>query len=115
MNCRGICYPKQNRVDDPEKSIYRTGQDSIAWHSDDEPELGGNPVIGSVSLGNRRNFALKHKFDKAQQSIKFELTHGSFLLMRGRSQQDWLHQIPKIKRPVTERINLTFRTLKLGA
>lgn len=92
-------------------NLYRTGQDSVAWHSDDEPELGQNPVIGSVSFGATRRFSFKHRFDKARKPIHTELTHGSFLLMRGTTQHDWFHQIPKTKKPVVERINLTFRVV----
>ncbi len=89
---------------------YRSGNDSVSWHSDDEPELGANPVIGSVSFGQTRRFQFKHKKDsKLRQTI--ELTHGSFLLMRGATQHNWLHQIPKSEKPMDERINLTFRVI----
>jgi alkylated DNA repair dioxygenase AlkB len=93
-------------------NLYRCGRDSVAWHSDDEPELGQNPLIGSVSFGATRRFSFKHKFDKPQKPIQLDLTHGSFLLMRGTTQHYWLHQIPKTKKPISERINLTFRVIK---
>jgi alkylated DNA repair dioxygenase AlkB len=93
-------------------NLYRCGRDSVAWHSDDEPELGQNPLIGSVSFGATRRFSFKHKFDKTQQPIQVDLSHGSFLLMRGTTQHRWLHQIPKTKKPISERINLTFRVIK---
>ena len=44
-------------------NLYRTGKDSVAWHSDDEKELKCNPIIGSVSFGAVRPFQLKHKND----------------------------------------------------
>jgi alkylated DNA repair dioxygenase AlkB len=83
----------------------------VAWHSDDEPELGQNPVIGSVSFGATRRFCLRHKLDR---SLKRELalTHGSVLLMRGLTQQFWQHQIPKTNKLVEPRINLTFRVIR---
>jgi alkylated DNA repair dioxygenase AlkB len=89
---------------------YRDGNDSISWHSDDESELGQNPVIGSVNFGETRRFMLKHKFNK---SLKYEvlLKHGSFLLMSGELQHYWLHQIPKTSQKIGERINLTFRII----
>jgi alkylated DNA repair dioxygenase AlkB len=93
-------------------NLYRCGRDSVAWHSDDEPELGQNPIIGSVSFGAPRRFSFKHKFDKTQKPIQVELPHGSFLLMRGATQHYWVHQIPKTKKPISQRINLTFRTIK---
>jgi len=92
-------------------NLYRTGNDSNGWHADDEKELGQNPVIASLSLGGERWFHLKHKEDK-QLKTKIELTHGSLLVMKGLTQHKWLHQIPKTKKEVQERINLTFRVIK---
>jgi alkylated DNA repair dioxygenase AlkB len=92
-------------------NLYRTERDSVAWHSDDEPELGRNPVIGSVSFGATRRFQLKHKHDKAPR-LKIDLPHGSYLLMRGPTQHSWLHQVPKETKPRGPRINLTFRVIK---
>ena len=92
-------------------NLYRSGSDSVSWHSDDEPELGKNPVIGSLSLGETRQFQMKHKFNRDLKQ-KILLQHGSFLLMRGKTQHHWLHQIPKRKNFKGERINLTFRVIK---
>lgn len=89
-------------------NLYRDGKDSNGWHADDEPELGENPVIASVSLGAERYFHLKHKADKSQK-LKFALAHGSLLLMEGSTQHYWKHQIAKTARAVEPRINLTFR------
>jgi alkylated DNA repair dioxygenase AlkB len=91
--------------------LYRHGQDSNGWHADNEKELGENPIIASVSLGAERMFHMKHRTDKSQK-IKINLTHGSLLVMSGSTQHYWLHQIPKTKKHVEERINLTFRILK---
>ena len=91
-------------------NLYRSGSDSVLWHSDDEPELGKNPVIGSLSLGEAREFQMKHKYDRDLKK-KILLQHGSFLLMKGKTQHNWLHQIPKRKNLKSERINLTFRTI----
>jgi alkylated DNA repair dioxygenase AlkB len=90
---------------------YRTGQDSVSWHADDEPEFGENPVIGSVSFGGTRAFQLRHKKRKGLKQ-EVELTHGSLLVMRGGTQRNWVHQIPKTKRVVAERVNLTFRLVR---
>lgn len=89
---------------------YRDGNDSISWHSDDEPELGKNPVIGSVNFGATRRFMLRHKKDKSL-TYEVELKHGSFLLMFGELQHYWLHQVPKTAKKIGERINLTFRVI----
>lgn len=86
---------------------YRSGKDSVAWHADDERELGTAPVIASVSLGATRMFCLKPK--QGGETVKIELSHGSLLIMMGETQKHWLHQIPKTTKPVEERINLTFR------
>ncbi len=92
-------------------NLYRDGRDSNGWHADDEKELGKNPVIASVSLGEHRYFHLKHKEDKNLKH-KLELEHGSLLLMQGPTQHHWLHQIPKTSRQIGERINLTFRVIQ---
>jgi alkylated DNA repair dioxygenase AlkB len=91
-------------------NLYRDGTDSMGWHSDDEPELGTNPVIGSLSLGETRRFMLRHRFEKGLKH-QLELTSGSFLLMRGTTQRYWQHQVPKTRRSVLPRINLTFRVI----
>jgi alkylated DNA repair dioxygenase AlkB len=90
---------------------YRDGMDSVSWHSDDEPELGHQPTIASLSLGETRLFQLKHKRFSARRT-EFDLTHGSLLIMRGPTQHQWLHQIPKTKKGCGIRLNLTFRTIQ---
>ena len=91
-------------------NLYRDQNDSVGWHSDDEPELGQQPVIASLSLGQNRTFQLKHNQDKSlKQSI--ELVHGSLLIMQGNTQHYWQHQVPKSKQPMSERVNLTFRNV----
>jgi len=92
-------------------NLYRDGKDSVGWHSDDEKELGKNPIIASLTLGEERMFHLKHKNNKLLKS-KFLLEHGSLLLMKGSTQHFWQHQIPKTKKVNKPRINLTFRILK---
>jgi alkylated DNA repair dioxygenase AlkB len=91
-------------------NLYRDGNDSVDWHSDDEPELGDNPIIASLSFGEERQFQLKNKKDK-NQKISLKLPHGSMLLMKGTTQENYFHKIPKSKRVMQARINLTFRTI----
>ncbi|BAZ47832.1 putative alkylated DNA repair protein [Nostoc sp. NIES-4103] len=91
-------------------NLYRDGKDSVSWHSDDEPELGKNPVIGSVSFGETRRFMFRHKYKK-YVSQEINLTHGSFLIMKGTTQEFWQHQVPKTSKLVKPRINLTFRVI----
>ena len=88
-------------------NYYRNERDSVAWHADDEPELGENPIIGSVSFGETRDFQMKHKRTGQRENIPLE--DGSYLMMSGATQRNWLHQIAKSKRSMNERINLTFR------
>ena len=92
-------------------NYYRNERDSVSWHSDDEPELGKNPIIGSVSFGDVRTFQLKHKTDKSL-TISRDLPDGSYLEMAGSTQHHWLHQIPKRTRKIGPRINLTFRIIQ---
>lgn len=90
-------------------NFYRTGNDTVGFHSDDEPELGKNPVIASVSLGTEREFVMKHKTRSELKPIHVALTHGSLLLMAGVTQANWLHSVPRRKGIKDPRINLTFR------
>ncbi len=92
-------------------NLYRDGNDSMGWHSDDEKELGTDPVIASVSLGAERKFQLKHKFQK-ELKYSLPLQHGSLLLMMGKTQHHWKHQLPKTKTVNSARINLTFRVIE---
>jgi len=93
-------------------NYYRSGRDSMGWHSDDEPELGENPLIGSVSLGAARRFRLRHKTDPSLQ-MTFELPGGSYLEMGGALQRHWRHCVPKANvRRAGGRVNLTFRSIR---
>ena len=94
-------------------NYYRDGQDSIGYHSDAEPELGPNPVIASISLGADRQFVMKHL--KTGEKLKYDLAHGSLLIMGGTCQHHWVHGVPKTKRVVGARINLTFRNIITAA
>ena len=88
-------------------NLYRTGADSMGWHADQEPELGPNPFIASLSLGETRTFKLRHR--QSKRVVKLELTSGSLLLMGGELQHHWQHCVPKTVLDKTARINLTFR------
>lgn len=92
-------------------NLYRNGEDSMGWHSDDEPELGENPAIASVSFGASRKFSFRHKKNQAQK-FDLQLEQGSLLLMQGATQANWHHQLPKTKKVNQSRVNLTFRTIK---
>jgi alkylated DNA repair dioxygenase AlkB len=91
-------------------NYYRDGNDSVAWHSDDEPELGKDPLIASVSFGQTRRFDIRHKQDH-QLKYSVNLENGSLLFMRGDLQHNWEHRIAKSTQPLRERVNLTFRII----
>ncbi len=93
---------------------YRSGSDAMGWHSDDEPELGAQPLIASVSLGATRRLAFKHRHDAALKQT-LELGHGDLLVMSGDTQRCYKHALPRTARPVGERINLTFRQIASAA
>jgi len=90
---------------------YSSGEVGMGWHSDDEKELGHNPVIASVSFGAERDFFLKHKTDKDLDKITIPLKSGSLLKMLGSTQHYWYHSIPKRMKVKKRRINLTFRKI----
>ncbi len=92
-------------------NLYRDGSDSMGWHSDNEPELGKDPVIASVSFGATRNFLFKRR-DNSSKPFCLTLEPGSLLLMKGKTQENWFHKVPKTKRNIGIRINLTFRTVQ---
>jgi len=94
-------------------NFYRNGEDSMGWHSDNEKELGTEPVICSISLGQPRYFDYR-LIQQPKEKHRIELGHGSLLIMRGKFQQWWQHQIPKQKRLQNGRINLTYRLIKLN-
>ena len=94
-------------------NLYRDGRDSVSWHADNEPGLGRNPVIASISLGATRRFQMKHRL--GDERLSLDLPPGSCLVMAGATQHHWLHQVPKTSRPVGPRINLTFRAMAAAA
>lgn len=92
-------------------NYYRDGNDSVAWHADDEPELGADPVIASVNFGQVRRFDIRHK-QNHQQKYSVELEHGSLLVMKGNLQHNWEHRVAKSTLPMKARVNLTFRVIQ---
>jgi alkylated DNA repair dioxygenase AlkB len=96
-------------------NYYRDQNDSMGMHSDDERELGPQPAIASLSLGQERSFLLKHKSRKDLKTVKLALPAGSLLLMQGDTQKYWWHGINKEKQACSARINLTFRSIRSHA
>lgn len=88
---------------------YADGNEGMAWHSDAEKDLARHGTIASLSFGAERKFAFKHKSTK--ETVSVFLQNGSLLTMKGRTQDFWLHSIPKSKRILTPRISLTFRQI----
>lgn len=90
-------------------NLYHNGDEGMAWHSDDEKSLGKDSTIASFSFGEERRFSFRHK--KSKETISLPLEHGSLLVMKGTTQTNWLHSLPKSKKITGPRINLTFRTM----
>lgn len=90
-------------------NLYRNGNDSMGCHADDEKELGKNPVIASLSLGDSRVLKFKHPQRKINLDVPLE--HGDLLIMAGALQHHWQHSVPKTRQQKSARINLTFRTI----
>ena len=90
-------------------NLYHSGEEGMAWHSDDEKALAKNSAIASWSFGAERKFSFKHK--QTGQTVSVVLENGSLLVMKDETQTHWLHRLPpttKVKRP---RVNLTFRSM----
>jgi alkylated DNA repair dioxygenase AlkB len=88
-------------------NLYRNGQDTVGWHSDDEPLFGPDPEVASLSFGWARDFQMRHKRTGERRS--YLLGEGHLLYMGRGVQRDWQHQIARRARVDTARINLTFR------
>ncbi|HEU4619540.1 MAG TPA: alpha-ketoglutarate-dependent dioxygenase AlkB [Gammaproteobacteria bacterium] len=95
-------------------NYYRDQHDRMGLHSDDEPELGTNPVIASLSIGAERTFVLRHKKRRDLRPVRLRLASGSLLVMKGETQHRWKHGIEKAHRPCGPRVNLTFRRILPG-
>lgn len=98
-------------------NLYRDGQDSMGWHSDDEPELGDQPVIASMSLGAERRFRFRRRAPRGTRSaqpVGITLAHGSLLCMAGHTQRHYQHDLPKSAGISEPRINLTFRLIDIA-
>ncbi|XP_051477000.1 alpha-ketoglutarate-dependent dioxygenase alkB homolog 3 [Apus apus] len=99
-------------------NLYRTEKDSVDWHSDDEPSLGTNPVIASLSFGATRTFEMRKKPSPEENGdytyvkrLRIPLDHGTLMMMEGATQEDWQHRVPKEYHSRDARINLTFRII----
>ena len=90
-------------------NLYRNGEDSMGLHSDNEKELGSNPVIASLSLGATRKIFFRHKYKKI--SFSLNQNQGDLLIMSGQTQSFWKHEIKKEKKVLLPRVNLTFRNI----
>ena len=93
-------------------NLYGDGTQGMAWHHDDEKGLGFNSDIASVSFGATRRFDFRHKTSK--EKISIHLPAGSLLIMRGRTQDCWQHQLAKSTKILQPRINLTFRRMLIS-
>ena len=96
-------------------NYYRNQRDSMGLHADDEPELGQQPVIASLSLGEERVLYFRHKRDRDQRGLDLSLPSGSVLVMRGDTQSNWKHGLRKLTRQCGPRVNLTVRMIKQPA
>lgn len=118
---KGLLYIRQ-RVEDCAGATfnsvllnwYRDGGDHLSWHSDDEKELGVNPIIASANIGETRDFVIRRKDDHSQR-IVLPLKHGTLLIMKGEMQHFWEHSVPKRKNVRGSRFNLTFRRINPDA
>jgi alkylated DNA repair dioxygenase AlkB len=90
-------------------NLYHNGSEGMAWHSDGEKDLEPNGAIASMSFGAERKFAFKHK--ETKELININLARGSLLVMKGPTQNQWLHRLPPTKKVTSPRVNLTFRTI----
>ncbi|WP_416140718.1 alpha-ketoglutarate-dependent dioxygenase AlkB family protein [Halomonas sp. HK25] len=94
---------------------YAGGEERMGWHSDDEPELGPDPLIAAVSLGAERPLRFRFKPGVAPsndagptQPFNVWLPHDSLLVMGPGVQRRLQHALLPRRIPGL-RISLTFR------
>jgi alkylated DNA repair dioxygenase AlkB len=92
-------------------NLYHTGDEGMAWHSDDEKTLEPDGAIASLSLGAERKFSFRHR--KTRETVSIQLEAGSLLVMHGPTQTHWMHALPKTKKVTQPRINLTYRSMRV--
>lgn len=109
--CERVEMASGHRFNSVLLNLYRDGADSMGLHADDEPELGRQPVIASLSLGAERPIIFRCRHDKTLSPLRLPLADGSLLIMSGDTQANWRHEIPKSRRLMGPRINLTFRRI----
>ena len=92
-------------------NYYRDGKDTISWHTDNEKVLGQDPTVGTLSFGQERPFMLR---ERADHSVKREFisSHGSLIIMEGKTQNNWDHSVPQRMKLSNARLSLTLRTIK---
>ncbi|WP_419494149.1 alpha-ketoglutarate-dependent dioxygenase AlkB family protein [Chryseobacterium bernardetii] len=91
-------------------NLYHDGSEGMAYHSDGETDLKKHGAIASLTFGAERKFLFKHKTTK--EKVEIFLENGSLLIMKGTTQDHWLHRLPPTTKVTTPRINLTFRTIE---
>lgn len=111
--CDGVSDICTHRFNAVLCNLYRDGRDCMGWHSDDEPELGKNPIVASLSFGATRKFRLRHRRDPTRRA-DLALASGSLLYLGGATQSHYRHDLPRSARVLTARINLTFRQIRIG-
>jgi len=94
-------------------NLYRNGNDSMGWHSDDENIYSQTSPIASLSLGGSRwmKFKKKNIHGLGKKTLKLRLNSGDLLIMKYPTQDKLSHSIPKSLTDMESRINLTFRTV----
>jgi alkylated DNA repair dioxygenase AlkB len=90
-------------------NLYHNGTEGVGWHSDDEKALGRAPAIASMTFGAEREFRFRHKTKPLAASVILE--PGSLLVMKDATQANWRHSLPRTKKILAPRINLTFRKM----
>jgi len=95
-------------------NLYRDGADSMGWHTDDDYPHGGQPMVASVSFGQARTFRLRPRDRSVRSSVGFVLPSGSLLGFEGAARTDWQHALPRSRKTMGPRVNLTFRHM-MGA
>ncbi|HCM33477.1 alpha-ketoglutarate-dependent dioxygenase AlkB [Chryseobacterium sp.] len=91
-------------------NLYHDGSEGMAYHSDGETDLKKHGAIASLTFGAERKFLFKHK--RTKEKVEIFLETGSLLIMKGATQDHWLHRLPPTTKVKTPRVNLTFRTIE---
>jgi len=95
-------------------NLYRDGDDAVAWHGDTVRKVLRDPLVATVSLGQRRRFLMR-PVGGGPVARAYAPGEGDLLVMGGACQHEWVHTVPREKRASGARMSVTLRNSRPAA